>query len=119
MLNPPGIPHRSTHCNDINKGEQYHWGININEIIPTYDISVVSRDIELAINGIDQVIESGWGKIKVSVDSATVDTVAPPHLGKSIPLKENEISKNGIKFRAANGTPIAVHGETKSKWSKW
>ena len=41
-----------------------------------------------------------------SVDSALVDTVAPPHVGESIPLKENKISKNGIKFRAANGTPL-------------
>ena len=65
----------------------------------------------MAINGIDQLIEKGWEKIKVSVDSAAVDTVAPPQVGRSIPLRENEISKKGIKFRAANGTPIAVHGE--------
>ena len=45
------------------------------------------------------------------MDSAAVDTVDPPAVGKHIPLQQNEISKKGIKFRAANGTPIAFHGE--------
>ncbi len=81
-------------------------GINLNEVKPSFDINGVSRDIELTINGIDQVIERGWENIKLSVDSAAVDTVAPPQVGKSILLRENEISKNGIKFRAATGTPL-------------
>ncbi len=68
------------------------------------------------------MIEEGWERIKVSVDSAAVETVAPPQVGKHIPLRENDISKNGIKFRAANGTPITVHGEkdlngVNSQWS--
>ena len=45
------------------------------------------------------------------MDSAAVDTVAPPSTAPSIPIKENDISKRGIKFRAANGTPINIHGE--------
>ena len=48
----------------------------------------------------------------MSVDSAAVDTVAPPSIARSILIKENDISRQGIKFRAANGTPITVHGET-------
>ena len=73
-----------------NEAAQHHCGLDWDEI-KTWDIDVISKDIELAINGIDQVIESGWEKIKVSVDSAAVDTVAPPHVGKSIPLRENEM----------------------------
>ena len=57
------------------------------------------------------MIEEGWERIKVSVDSAAVGTAAPPQVGKNFQLRENEISKNGIKLRAANGTLIAVHGE--------
>ena len=71
-----------------NEAAQYHCGLDWDEI-KYGDIDVISKDIEMAINGIDQVIESGWEKIKVSVDSAAVDTVAPPQVGKSIPLKEN------------------------------
>ncbi len=63
---------------DINTDVGYHWGIPINEIKPSFNIYAVERDIEKTINGIDQVIEQGWEKIKVSVDSAAVDTVAPP-----------------------------------------
>ena len=63
------------------------------------------------MNNIDQVISKEWEKIKVSVDSAAVNAVAPPSIAPSIPIKENQISKQGRRFRAANGTPIAVHGE--------
>ena len=72
----------------------------------------------MSINNINQIIESGWEKIKVSVESTVVDTVARPLIGKNVSLMENEISKSGIQFRAANGTPIAVHLEKGSKWSK-
>ena len=44
------------------------------------------------------MIEEGWERINVSADSAAVDTVAPPQVGKNIPLRENDISKNGISF---------------------
>ena len=51
---------------DPNVEEQYHWGINRDEIKPSLDINGVSRDIEMAINGIDQLIEKGWEKINIA-----------------------------------------------------
>ena len=107
LKTPPGL---KADEDPFQEALSYHCGLDWNEI-KTYDINAISKDIERSINGIDQTIAKGWEKIKVSVDSAAVDTVAPPDVGKSIPIKENEISRKGINFRAANGTPIAVHGE--------
>ena len=55
----------------------FHWGIPKEEITDN-EINAIYKDIELSINNVNQVINKEWEKIKVSVDSAAVDTVAPP-----------------------------------------
>ena len=52
-----------------------------------------------------------WEVIPVTVDSAAADWVCPPHVGKAFPLRKTKASESGMKYRAANGTPIANHGE--------
>ena len=44
--------------------DKFHWGINSDEIKPSFNINAITKDIELAINGVDQVIEQGWEEKK-------------------------------------------------------
>ena len=95
----PTTPRSGTNTStrtDTRTRKLFHWGVPEQEITDN-QINAIYNDIELSINNVNQVISKEWEKIKVSVGSAVVDTVAPPHMGKSIPLKENKISKNGIK----------------------
>ena len=84
QFNPPGLPQEfrrqgSPHQivarnlprpmgarDPTNEEEQYHWGLSRKEINPSMDVNGVSRDIEMAINGIDQLIEKGWEKINIA-----------------------------------------------------
>ena len=63
--------------------------------IPNQPNSIKGKDLRDKLNSFKNI------DYKESIEEAI----------RSIPIKENQISKQGIKFRAANGTPIAVHGE--------
>jgi len=54
--------------------------------------------------------EGGWERIKITVDSGAVDSVAPNTIAASIPVKPTAASSAGINWRAANGTEIHNEG---------
>ena len=51
------------------------------------------------------------GKLSLKIDSGAVDTVIPPSTGRAFPVKPSEMSRAGLGYRAANGSPIPAHGE--------
>ena len=52
-----------------------------------------------------------WERIKVTVDSGAVDWVAPPHVAAAVERRENNASRNGMYYRAANGGQLPNMGE--------
>ena len=56
-----------------------------------------------------------WEKIKATIDSGAVDTVGPRNAAQSVPVKEGKGSREGVVYRAANGTIIRNEGEKKIK----
>ena len=67
----------------------------------------VKRD---TINAVDQ-FRGNWEKVSVTVDSGAIDSVVPDTVAKGVPKRETNASRNGLKYRAANGTPIDNEGE--------
>ena len=53
----------------------------------------------------------GWERMTITADSGAADSVIPPGLVKNVRVKENEASRNGVQFCAANGTGIKIYGE--------
>ena len=73
------------------------------------NIHSISHDKVNSISGVGQY-QGEWEVIKVSLDSGAVDTVTPPSTAKYFPIQETDSSRNGIHYRAANGTKIHNHG---------
>ena len=63
-----------------------------------------------AINAVDQ-FRGNWEKVSITVDSGAIDSVVPDTVAQGIAKRETAASKQGLKYRAANGTPIANEGE--------
>ena len=57
------------------------------------------------------VVDGGWERIPVTIDSGAIDTVMPRQSANHVPLIETEASKHGPGFRAANGSPIRHFGQ--------
>ena len=62
------------------------------------------------INQIGQ-FTGNWEWIPVTVDSGAIDSVIPRHIAKGVPIRETTASKNGLRYRAANGTPPLIMKE--------
>ena len=75
-------------------------------------INFIERAVNQDIANIDQS-QGNWEKITVKVDSGAIDSCMPPEVGQAFPLQPTEASRAGLKYRAANGTEIANHGERK------
>ena len=69
----------------------------------------LTRDTQKTISSVE--VKGDWEVIPVTVDSAAADWVCPPEVAKHFPIRETKASKSGMKYRAANGTSIANHGE--------
>jgi hypothetical protein len=52
-----------------------------------------------------------WEKITVTIVSGAVDSVGPRTMATDIDIKDTPASRAGLKYRAANGTPIDNLGE--------
>ena len=57
------------------------------------------------------VIGDDWEKITFIGDSGAVEHVINSETAKSSELKQTWASRNGLTYRAANGTPIQNYGE--------
>ena len=60
--------------------------------------------------GIDQY-KGSWERVPVTVDSGAIDSVMPRRIAHGVPVKQTEASRQGLKYRAANGTSIRNEGE--------
>ena len=58
-------------------------------------------------------VKGTWEKITFTGDSGAVDHVITPETGRNFEVKPTAASKAGLRFRAANGTPIKIFGERK------
>ena len=58
------------------------------------------------------IVKGEWEKIIFTSDSGAVDHVITPKTS-AFEVQPNAASKAGVNFRAANGTPIKIHGERK------
>ena len=47
----------------------------------------------------------------VTVDSGAIDSVMPRRVANGVPVKQTGASRQGLKYRAANGTSIKNEGE--------
>ena len=92
--------------NQINaaEGEQYRGkGGEFDEI----------TRVDNEINEVDKVnIRGEWEVITFKIDSGAVDNVVPKSVGDSFPIKPTSLSKQGVNYQAANGTP---HQEPRTK----
>ena len=61
------------------------------------------------IMAVDQ-FKGNWERVPVTVDSGAIDSVIPDNIAKGFKVKETIASKQGLKYRAANGTPILNEG---------
>jgi hypothetical protein len=61
------------------------------------------------INVVDH--QGEWEVIKCKVDSGAVDWVTSPEVGAAFQMKASTASKNGVNYKAANGTLIKNYGE--------
>ena len=78
-------------------------------------IASLDRDvIQGNICGVDR-FKGEWERVPVTVDSGAIDSVIPKGVAQSVPVKETEASRRGLKYRAANGTSIANEGERSLK----
>ena len=57
----------------------------------------------------DQGLE--WEKMILKVDSGAIDTCIPKGCAQAFELQESAMSKAGVGYQAANGTPIENHGQ--------
>jgi len=115
------------------------WGSTINEISADSEWAIVARrargnrdmrpmrtincshgnhlhSIERAGNPMKCINEvtsgnGNWEKITVTIDSGAVDSVGPRTMASDIGIKDTPASRAGLKYRAANGTPIDNLGE--------
>jgi len=77
-----------------------------------------SKDLHDSIDAVEEDKEYDWEYVKMTVDSGSIDTVAPPSLVPDVPIEPTEASKSGKGWRAANGTEIknlgkkVVHAKT-------
>ena len=62
------------------------------------------------ICGIDQY-KGSWERVPVTVDSGAIDSVMPRRVASGVPVKQTDASRQGLKYRAANGTSIKNEGE--------
>ena len=65
------------------------------------------------VNEVEGVDDDVWEKITVNIDSGAVESCVPPGVGKCVKVRANQSSKTktGMLYRAANDSPIKVHGE--------
>ena len=61
----------------------------------------------MAVSATHRSLERG----RITVDSGAAESVMPRELLKEVQLKESEGSKNGVSYRAANGTRMPNYGE--------
>ena len=66
----------------------------------------MTEDVILTVSG-------NWEKITFTGDSGAVDHVITKDAAKAFSVKETNASRNGLTYRAANGTPIKNYGEKK------
>ena len=75
--------------------------------------SICSLDREskgVSICGVDQY-KGMWERVPITVDSGAIDSVMPKRVATSVMIKQTEASKQGLRYRAANGTSIRNEGE--------
>ena len=81
-------------------------------------IDLLTRD-DKDINEAQGQEADGWEKISVKIDSGAIDSCLPVSMCQSFKTSESRMSKGGIKYRAANGTPIKNFGEKNLKgWTE-
>ena len=52
-------------------------------------------------------------KVEVTADSGAADMVGPPETAEDVPIQENDASRKGQYYVAANGERIYNQGEKK------
>ena len=71
----------------------------------------LDRDsVRSSIDSVDQ-FRGKWEKVSVIVDSGAIDSVIPDSVALGFQKRDTAASRQGLKYRAANGTPIANEGE--------
>ena len=101
------------------------WKVVVNKARGKHDMRKVKQfrgtpaqcDCSGYINSLDRAAVDGnimaveqfrgnWEKIPVTVDSGAIDSVIPPSLAQHVQVKQTAASRQGLQYRAANGTPI-------------
>ena len=76
-----------------------------------YNQQLGERDnTQASIDSVDR-FRGNWEKVSVTVDSGAIDSVIPDKVAMGVKKRDTVASRNGLKYRAANGTPIANEGE--------
>ena len=75
------------------------------------NICNLEREVqEDSIMSVDR-FKGEWERVPVTVDSGAIDSVIPKGVASGVKVKETRASRQGLKYRAANGTPIKNEGE--------
>ncbi len=54
-----------------------------------------------------------WERVRVQIDSGSIDAVGPKEVAKAFEMKETEMSRRGIRHIAAKESRIKKYGEKK------
>ena len=73
-------------------------------------INLLTRD-DKDISEIHKPIKEGWEKITVKIDSGAIDSCPPVDMGSGFKTHESKMSREGTRYRDANGTSIKNFGE--------
>ena len=68
-----------------------------------------------SISNVKSQFEGNFERVSVSMDSGAIDSVAPPYVGQAFPIIETYASKNNIKYKGANDSPIENFGPKYSR----
>ena len=55
--------------------------------------------------------QGAWERVPVTVDSGAIDSVMPKKVASGVKIRETAASRQGLTYRAANGTAIKNEGE--------
>ena len=114
----------------LERDEEGPWKVVVNKARGKHDMRKVKQfrgtpaqcDCSGYLNSLDRAasnasimaveqVTGNWEKIPVTVDSGAIDSVIPNSLATHVQVKQTAASRQGLQYRAANGTPIKNEGE--------
>ena len=99
------------------EGTQFEWQVPVRsarsqwDMRPAFGVERMSTGNIAHVSKPPSELMGVWERVEVTVDSGAVDTVGPPTVAQGNKVTETRASKAGMRYMAANGSPIENHGQ--------